>query len=302
MSISPDDDTDSTEELDSKYDSEQESDVDIQLDYNVGAPYRVDIDGKVDMKTDGDAEEEEVTEEEVKEKERWWGGRWGGEGGCGWGWWQITSDDWPGRDGKYIGWRCRYHGRWWGNRSTWARRGDERAYTLAKTFGTCHVATYPGKKPMTLHSADPALQSAGVFWDCEASKTSRANANSARCWGSRKQDHSGCGLATAHRVSSWQQSPRDSSLQCPSPRHDMPWCPSLSCHSPWCLTPRCPTPWCLSHRCRSPWCQCHLCPPCWGAPARLGMHGVIQSLHCGRGDGCFVQVSVGCLSCSFPLF
>ena len=33
---------------------------------------------------------------------RWRGARWGG-GGWGWGWWQRTSDNWPGRDGKYIG-------------------------------------------------------------------------------------------------------------------------------------------------------------------------------------------------------
>ena len=58
MSISSDDDTDSTE-LDGEYDSELDPDVDMRMEDDVDAPDGVDLGGNVDMERDGDDDEEE---------------------------------------------------------------------------------------------------------------------------------------------------------------------------------------------------------------------------------------------------
>jgi len=68
MSISSDDDTDSTE-TDGEYYSEHDSDVDMRMEDDVDAPDGVDSDGNVDMQRDGDNEEEEDEQEEDEEKE-----------------------------------------------------------------------------------------------------------------------------------------------------------------------------------------------------------------------------------------
>jgi len=68
VSMSSDDDTDSTEQSDSKYDSEHDSDVDMRMENDVDAPDGVELDGDVDMARDGDAEEEEDEEEENEEE------------------------------------------------------------------------------------------------------------------------------------------------------------------------------------------------------------------------------------------
>ena len=69
MSISSDDDTNSTEVSNSEYDSEHDSDVHMRMEDDVDAPDGVDLDGDVDMERDGDDEEEEDEEEEDEEKE-----------------------------------------------------------------------------------------------------------------------------------------------------------------------------------------------------------------------------------------
>jgi len=68
VSISSDDDTDSTE-LDGKYDSELDPDVDMRMEDDVDAPDSVDLDGDVDMERDSDDEEEEDKEEEDEKEE-----------------------------------------------------------------------------------------------------------------------------------------------------------------------------------------------------------------------------------------
>ena len=68
MSISWDDDTDSTEELDGEYDSEHDSDVDMHMEDDVDAPGGVNLDGDVDMERDGDNEEEDNEEENDDEE------------------------------------------------------------------------------------------------------------------------------------------------------------------------------------------------------------------------------------------
>jgi len=69
VSISSDDDTDSTQKSDGKYDSEHDSDVDMRMEDDVDAPCAVDLDGDVDMERDGDDEEEEDEVEEDEEEE-----------------------------------------------------------------------------------------------------------------------------------------------------------------------------------------------------------------------------------------
>ena len=54
MSISADDDTDSTGKWGGEYDSEQDSDVDMCMEDDVDAPEGVDLDDDVDMERDGD--------------------------------------------------------------------------------------------------------------------------------------------------------------------------------------------------------------------------------------------------------
>jgi len=69
MSISPDDDLDSTQELDVEYDSEHDSDVDMRMQDDVDASCGVDLHGNADMERDSDDEEEENEEEEDEEEE-----------------------------------------------------------------------------------------------------------------------------------------------------------------------------------------------------------------------------------------
>jgi hypothetical protein len=68
VSISSDDDTDSTES-DGEYDSELDPDVDMRMEDDVDAPDGVDLDGDVDMERDGDDEEEEDEKKEDEEEE-----------------------------------------------------------------------------------------------------------------------------------------------------------------------------------------------------------------------------------------
>jgi len=71
VSISRDDDTDSTKKLDSEYDSEHDFDVYMRMEDDVDAPDSIDLDGNVDMKRDGyqDGEQGEEEEDEPKEDE-----------------------------------------------------------------------------------------------------------------------------------------------------------------------------------------------------------------------------------------
>jgi len=69
MSISSDDDADSTEEPDGEYDSEHHLDVYMRMEDDVYAPDIVVLDSDVDMEWDGDDEEEEDEEEEDEEEE-----------------------------------------------------------------------------------------------------------------------------------------------------------------------------------------------------------------------------------------
>jgi len=68
VSISSDDDTDSTAESDGKYDSEPDSDVDMCMEDDVDAPCGIDLDGDVDMEQDSDNEEEDDEQEEDEEE------------------------------------------------------------------------------------------------------------------------------------------------------------------------------------------------------------------------------------------
>jgi hypothetical protein len=69
VSISSDADTDSTEKLDSEYDSELDPDVDMCMADDVDTPDGVDLDGNVDIERDGDEDEDQDEEEEDDEKE-----------------------------------------------------------------------------------------------------------------------------------------------------------------------------------------------------------------------------------------
>ena len=69
MSISSDDNTDSTE-LDCKYDSEHDPDVDMRMEDTVDTLEGVDLDGDLDMERDCDDEEEENEEEDEEEEDK----------------------------------------------------------------------------------------------------------------------------------------------------------------------------------------------------------------------------------------
>jgi len=69
VSISPNDDTDSTEKLEGKYESELDPDVDMRVEDDVDAPDGIDLDSDVDMEGDGDNDEEYDEEEKDEEKE-----------------------------------------------------------------------------------------------------------------------------------------------------------------------------------------------------------------------------------------
>jgi len=68
VSISSDDDTDSTES-DGEYDSERDSNVDMRMEDDVDTLDGVDLDGDVDMERDGEDEEDEKEEDDKEEKE-----------------------------------------------------------------------------------------------------------------------------------------------------------------------------------------------------------------------------------------
>jgi len=70
MSTSSDDDTNSTEESHSEYDSKPPCDVDVHIEDDVDARYGVDVDGYMDMERDSDDEEEEDEGEEDEEEEQ----------------------------------------------------------------------------------------------------------------------------------------------------------------------------------------------------------------------------------------
>ena len=69
VSISSNDDTDSTEKLDGEYDSELDPDVDMRMEDDVEALDGVDLSSDFDMERDGDDDEEVAEEEEDEEKE-----------------------------------------------------------------------------------------------------------------------------------------------------------------------------------------------------------------------------------------
>ena len=73
VSISSENDPDSTEKSDGEYDSERDSDVDMRMEDDVDAPDGVDEDSDVDMERDddhdGEEDEEKKDEEEVEEED-----------------------------------------------------------------------------------------------------------------------------------------------------------------------------------------------------------------------------------------
>jgi hypothetical protein len=69
MSISLDDDTNSSNALDSEYDSVYDSDDHMGMEDYVDALDGIDLDGDVDLKSDTDNENEENQEEEAEEEE-----------------------------------------------------------------------------------------------------------------------------------------------------------------------------------------------------------------------------------------
>jgi len=64
VSITSDDDTDSTKELDGECDSEHAPDVDMRMEDDVDAPESVDSDDNVVKERDGENEEEDDDEED----------------------------------------------------------------------------------------------------------------------------------------------------------------------------------------------------------------------------------------------
>jgi len=69
LSISSDDDTNSTQQVDGKYDSEHDSDVDMCIEGDMDTPYGVDLDGNVAMERDGDDEEEDEWEKDKEQED-----------------------------------------------------------------------------------------------------------------------------------------------------------------------------------------------------------------------------------------
>jgi hypothetical protein len=69
MSISSDDDTDSTEESGSKSYYRPDSNVHLCMENDLDTMYSIDLDGDVDMARDGDDEKEEDGDEEDEEEE-----------------------------------------------------------------------------------------------------------------------------------------------------------------------------------------------------------------------------------------
>jgi len=69
VSISSNDETNSTQKSDGEYDSERDPHVHMPMEDDVDAPDGVDLDGDLDMERDGDNDEEEAEEEEDEEKE-----------------------------------------------------------------------------------------------------------------------------------------------------------------------------------------------------------------------------------------
>jgi len=262
MSISSDDDTDSTEESDGEYDSEPDSDVDMCMEDDVDAPYGVYFDGDGDIERDGDDEEEDEEEEDAEGKDEK----------------EEDEDDEEDKDDK--------------------EDEDEDDNKEPRTIGhgemvdtsADHVDTIVDDMPIVLpelvqemreHTSrwqppaptprpqsqeprqwprtprDSSPRWARVSGACDVVKTTPGGAFSVRSWGSRNNLRCGCGSAPAWWIGRWWQ-------------------------SPCCPSPRCPT-------------------PC-GAPRWLGRWAVNQSLNCRGGDGCCVWVRVGFLSCWFPLF
>jgi hypothetical protein len=69
MSISSDDDTDSTEESGSKSYYRPDSNVDLCMENDLDTMHSIDFDGDVDMARDGDDDKEEDGDEEDEEEE-----------------------------------------------------------------------------------------------------------------------------------------------------------------------------------------------------------------------------------------
>jgi len=69
MLISPDHDTDSTEESEGAYAAVHDSDVDMWMEDTVDAPEGLDLPGDLDMEQGSDEEEEEHKQNEDEEEE-----------------------------------------------------------------------------------------------------------------------------------------------------------------------------------------------------------------------------------------
>jgi len=67
--ICSDDDTDSTEESDGKYDSGHDCDVDMHMENDMDGPDGIDLDSHVDMERDGDDKQQEDEEEDDEGEE-----------------------------------------------------------------------------------------------------------------------------------------------------------------------------------------------------------------------------------------
>jgi hypothetical protein len=65
-----DDDCDTTDESDGKYDPDRQAYLDMHMDHDVVAPYGIDLDGNVDNERDGDNTVEQGKEEKDKEEEK----------------------------------------------------------------------------------------------------------------------------------------------------------------------------------------------------------------------------------------
>jgi len=170
---------------------------------------------------------------------------------------------------------------------------------MATASGICLTAKNPRASPWITYPRDASSRSVRDLRACHTATTSQGCTNTAISWGTWKQLGLAYGSLAAWRIGRCWQFP-----QCPTPRYPTPWwptpwCPTPQCPTPQCPTPQCPSPQCPTPRCLSPWCPTPRCPSPWGTRRWLGRQGVNQSSCCRGGDGCWVRVRVGFLTCSF---
>ena len=219
MSISSDDDSDSTEELVGEYDSEHDFDVDMCIEDNVDAPYGGDSDGEVDLECDSDDEEVDDEDEEDDEDKD---GEEEDEDQ------EEDEDENDGNEPRTIG-----QGEMLNPLANDVdSMVDDQPLMLPEQCQEIRERTTrrqpaaPAPQPYTPEPRPwPPTQethpSGGLefFGAFDSAKTSPGGANRARSWGSRHHLGCGCGSAVAVGIGRWRKS-----HQCHCPQCCSPWC------------------------------------------------------------------------------